>query len=133
MTPDARLSAAERAALADLEAAALADDPTFASRLKHDRATDARRAVHAVNRIASRAWVRVLCLRWWGLVMMVAGLAAVVAGLSISILVSIAGTLVAGVGLRILAEVVIDRNVRRRGSPIKEASFGFEAGPDDRG
>ena len=132
MTPDARLSAAERAALADLEAAALADDPTFASRLKHDRATDVRRAFHTVTRIVSRAWVRVLCLRWWGLVTMVAGLAAVVAGLSISILVSIAGTLVAGVGLRILAEVVVDRNIRRRGSPIQGTSLGFEAGPDDR-
>ncbi len=133
MTPDARLSAAERAALADLEAAALADDPVFASRLKHDRATDARRALTSATRLVSRAWVRILCLGWWGLALVAVGLGAVVAGLSFSMFVSIGGMLVAGVGLRILAEVVVERTLRRRGSPPHEPPFGFDAGPDDRG
>ncbi|MGC8513785.1 MAG: DUF3040 domain-containing protein [Acidimicrobiales bacterium] len=113
MTPDARLSAAERAALADLEAAALADDPVFASRLRGTPVSEAMRAVSSARLVLRRGWVRLLCVRWWGLVMVVAGLAAVIGGLAVSLAVSLAGVAVSGVGLRVLAEIVVDRSVRR--------------------
>jgi hypothetical protein len=130
MTPDARLSAAERAALADLEAAALADDPIFASRLKGSTASEARRAFAVVDTFLRRLSVRVLCLRWWGLLLVVVGLGAVVVGLSVSAWISLLGVLVAGVGLRILAEIVIDRDIRR-GSPPSGASPGFVGDSDE--
>jgi len=113
MTPDSRLSAAERAALADLEAAVLADDPVFVTRLRGSPASEARRVLSSVQRAVRRGWVRLLCVGWWGLVMLIAGLAAVIGGLVVSVAVSLAGVLVAGVGLRVLAEIVVGRNVRR--------------------
>ncbi len=113
MTPDARLSAAERAALADLEAAALADDPVFASRLRGSPASEAMRAASSARLLLRRGWVKLLCVRWWGLVMLVVGLAAVTGGLAVSLAVSLAGTLLSGVGLRVLAEIVVDRSTRR--------------------
>lgn len=121
MTPDARLSAAERAALADLEAAALADDPVFASRLRGSPASEARRALSAAQLVLRRGWVRVLCLRWTGLVMLIAGLAAVIGGLAVSVAVSLVGVVLAGVGLRVLAEIVVDRGVRRGVGPDQPA------------
>ncbi len=113
MTPDARLSAAERAALADLEAVALADDPVFASRLRGSPASEAMRAASSARLLLRRGWVKLLCVRWWGLVMLVVGLAAVTGGLAVSLAVSLAGTLLSGVGLRVLAEIVVDRSTRR--------------------
>ena len=122
MTPDARLSAAERAALAGLEAAALADDPVFASRLRGSPASQARRAVSHARLVGRRGWVRLLCVRWWGLAVLAGGLAAVIGGLAVSSLVSLAGATVAGVGLRILAEIAVDRNVRRGVGPDRTSS-----------
>jgi hypothetical protein len=45
--------------------------------------------------------------------MLIAGLAVAIGGLVVSVAVSLAGVLVAGVGLRVLAEIVVGRNVRR--------------------
>ena len=129
MTPDARLSAAERAALADLEAAALADDPIFASRLKGSRSSEAKRVIAHAQKYVRHGWLGVLRLRWWGLLLVVIGFAAVLGGMSVATPISLGGALLAGVGLRVLAEIVVERDARR-GSPTAGTSPGFVGDSD---
>ena len=115
--PDARLSAAERAALADLEAAAAASDPHLAARLKGASASRARSVLPAVSRLrpeALRLWVSFLKLGWWGAPLTVAGLALIVLGISAGPVVSVLGVVVTVCGLRLLAELVERRRHRPR-------------------
>jgi hypothetical protein len=117
MTPDARLSAAERAALAHLEAAAAAEDPRLAARLKGTAAARLRMlalgflpllAAHLFVRLA--AWPRA---GWWGVPVLVGGFCLMAAGLTYGLSLGIAGALLATAGLRMLAGVVEARAPRR--------------------
>lgn len=117
MTPDARLSAAERAALADLEAAAAADDPRLASRLRGSSVVRARTVLPRLLPRVAAAWTRVLSLRWWAVPVTVAGLALIVLGISAGTALSVVGVITSVVGLRILAEVVAVHFRRRTSEP----------------
>ena len=117
-TPDARLSAAERAALADLEAAAAADDPRLASRLRGSSVVRARSVLPRLLPRLTAAWTRVLSARWWGVPVTLAGLALIVLGISAGTALSVVGVITSVVGLRILAEMVDLRLRRRHDAPL---------------
>lgn len=105
--PDARLSAAERAALADLEAAAAAADPQLASRLKSgERRPLARLSLPRMAPGLLQAWAAFLRIGWWALPLTLIGLALVVVGMGAGLAVSIIGALATTAGLRALAEVL---------------------------
>ena len=104
-TPDARLSAAERAALADLEAAAAAADPHLAARLRGTAVTRIRTLLPRLLPGLAAGWSRVLSIRWWGVPVTVAGLALMVLGVSAGLAVSLVGVVATAVGLRVLAEM----------------------------
>ncbi|HET9076553.1 MAG TPA: hypothetical protein VFN68_06455 [Acidimicrobiales bacterium] len=112
--PDARLSAAERAALAGLEAAAAAADPHLAARLRGVPGTRWRLLLTSVQPAALRLWHLLLGLRWWGVPITLGGLALTVLGLGTGLAVSVLGAVIALAGLRVLAEMV---EVRRRPAP----------------
>lgn len=114
-TPDSELSAAERAALAGLEAAATADDPHLAARLRGSTATRVRSVAPRVVPAVAVACVRVLGIRWWGLAVVVAGVALMVLGLGAGLAISVAGVAVTIVGLRVVAEAVSARFAARPG------------------
>lgn len=126
MTPDERLSAAERAALADLEAAAAAADPTLAARLKGRRLSRFRFLLPTrapqLGRVPQlgpvsqlgRWWAALVGIGWWGVPLAVAGLVLVVLGLVSSLAVSVVGALVLVVGLRVIADLVERRLAARR-------------------
>jgi hypothetical protein len=114
-TPDASLSPQERAALADLEAAAAADDPQLAARLKgggHLRAwsVPARAAAYVVGR-----WKAALTLGWWGAPIAAVGFALMVLSLSIGLYVGVIGTVLCFFGLRLVVHAAHSLWVRRRG------------------
>lgn len=120
-TPDARLNAAERAALADLEAAAMAADPALAARLRGGPGWRARPAVRTLQLRVARTWTAVLRARWWGGALLVAGMLLMGIGLGTTLAVSAIGAVVAAVGMRVLAEMAAARIARlasagRRGS-----------------
>lgn len=115
--PDARLSAAERAALADLEAAAAAADPRLAERLKGASESRLRTVLPALRRFQPevlRVWVSFLRLGWWGVPLSAAGLVLMVLGLSAGPALCVLGTVVAAGGLRLVAEVLEGRRHRPR-------------------
>jgi hypothetical protein len=111
-TPDARLNAAERAALADLEAAAAAADPTFASRLKGSR----RNPAFSSARIQVRRLWLLLCTRARHLGGPLAGLGLVliVVGLSRGLAVSLAGLALLFLGLWVATERLAASWLKRR-------------------
>lgn len=116
--PDARLNAAERAALADLEAAAVAADPHLAARLKGAPASRLRSLLPALQGTypkALRWWSTFLRLGWWGIPMTLAGVGLMVLGLSTGPAVSVLGAVVAVAGLRLVAELV-ESHRRRSGA-----------------
>jgi hypothetical protein len=108
-TPDARLSAAERAALADLEASAAAADPSLAGRLGGGSAWRARTWLQVLASRSKALWGRTLNLRWWGIGVAVVGLFLVVLGLSSGLALSVLGVVMAAVGLRIVAQIFVSR------------------------
>ena len=105
-TPDAKLNAAERAALADLEAAAAAADPSLAALLRGRTPWRARPAFRSLRLRALRVWAVVLGSRWWGVPMTLVGSVLMVLGLGSGTFLSLAGVLVTVVGLRVLAEIL---------------------------
>jgi hypothetical protein len=113
-TPDARLSAAERAALANIEAAAAAEDPHLAARLKGTASSRFKTLPPLVVSYLVGRWHTVLRLRWWGIPTAVVGFVLMVLGISTSGAVSLAGALICAIGLRVLAQMVEDR---RKQSP----------------
>ncbi|HET6965092.1 MAG TPA: DUF3040 domain-containing protein [Acidimicrobiales bacterium] len=120
-TPDARLNAAERAALADLEAAAMAADPALAARLRGGPGWRALPAVRTLHLRMARTWAALLRARWWGAVLLLAGLLLMAIGLGTTPIVSAVGAVAAAVGIRVLAEMAAARVARlpragRRGS-----------------
>ena len=104
--PDARLSAAEQAALADLEAAAVAADPQLAARLKGAPAPRVGTLLPRLRPELLRLWAAFLGIGWWAVPLTLAGLGLAVLGLSAGLAVSVGGALVAAAGLRALAELV---------------------------
>lgn len=115
-TPESRLSAAERAALADLESAAAAADPHLDARLRGRTPSRALPALARARVMVVRGWAVLLGLGWWGAPILLAGMGLTVIGLSQSLLVSIIGLVFAGVGLRVLAEL-LDRRLSRSSRP----------------
>jgi hypothetical protein len=106
-TPDARLNAAERAALADLEASAAAADPSLASRLGGGSAWWARSWFNTLKTRAGAAWGWLLKLRWWGIPVAVVGFFLTVLGLSAGLALSVIGAVTLAIGLRIVAEMLV--------------------------
>ena len=115
-TPDSRLSAAERAALADLESAAAAADPHLDARLRGRTPSRALPALARARVVVLRGWAVVVGLGWWGAPILLAGLGLTVIGLSQSLVVSVIGLLFAAVGLRVLAEL-LDHRLSRSTRP----------------
>ncbi|MBV9659873.1 MAG: DUF3040 domain-containing protein [Acidimicrobiales bacterium] len=111
-TPDSRLTAAERAALASLEAAAAAEDPHLATRLKGSPVSRVKTVPPIAYSYLRGRWRTLLRLRWWGVPITVAGLVLVVLGMSIGTLLSVTGAAVCAVGLRVLAQMIEDRRAK---------------------
>lgn len=117
MTPDARLSAAERAALAHLEAAAAAEDPRLASRLRGTPIARMRRLalglVPILNTYVFARFARLANAGWWGIPVLAVGFCLMIVGLTSGLVLAVAGALLATAGLRMLAGV-IEARARRR-------------------
>lgn len=108
-TPDAKLNAAERAALADLEAAAAAADPGLAARLRGGVTWRVHPAFRLVRLRLLAAWTTLLRASWWGVPMTLVGLLLMVIGIGSGLELSLAGAVVSALGLRVLAEIVVVR------------------------
>jgi hypothetical protein len=104
-TRDESLNARERAALANLEAQAVADDPLLARRL---RGSGRHRLVTSMPTIPAWLWQS-----WWGAPVAVLGLVVVVLSLSTGFVVGLIGALMTTAGLRMLVGAI---QGRRRGS-----------------
>lgn len=114
-TPDARLNAAERAALADLEAAAAAADPSLAARLRGGGVAGPLVYLRAVPVWLAGTWTVVLGIGWWSVPLCVAGTLLMLVGLSAGLAISFAGAVVTTVGLGVVAEKAGRRVADRRG------------------
>jgi Protein of unknown function (DUF3040) len=112
---DARLTAQERAAFAGLEAAASADDPQLAKRLRGSNGVWVKSLLTRSARFLTAGGHWVLRLGWWGIPIAVVGLLLVVVGMSAGLVVGVAGALVAALGLYLTARAVVDR----RSSPAE--------------
>jgi hypothetical protein len=97
------LSAAERAALADLEAAASAADPILAARLRGRSSRGIPEFLLTVVTLGLLVGREVIGAGLWGLVPLVGGLALTVLGLSVSIALSVVGVLIMATGMGMLA------------------------------
>lgn len=114
-TPDARLNAAERAALADLEAAATAADPHLAARLRGRVVWRPGPAFGAVAARIQTAWITLLAARSLGPPLILVGLLLTVLGIGSGIGLSLVGALMATLGLRLVAEMISARSDRHAG------------------
>jgi len=113
-SPDASLSPQEKAALASLEAAALADDPGLAHRLRGASQIQARTVA---PRLAAYVIGRFRYLRRqgrWGLPTVALGFVLMVWGLSSGAALSVVGALLACAGLRLLGELIVQRSASLR-------------------
>jgi Protein of unknown function (DUF3040) len=106
---DARLTAQERAAFAGLEAAAAADDPQLAKRLRGSNGIWVRSVLTRGARLASEWWQRLLHLGWWGAPLAVVGLLLVVVSMSVGLALGVVGALISTLGLYLVARTVRDR------------------------
>jgi hypothetical protein len=113
-TRDARLSAQERAALANLEAAAAADDPEFAARLRGSPMFRFKAAIPRLAALAVGQWRALMRHGLWGIPLTVVGFLFMVLGLSAGAWLSIGGALVAALGLRLIAHWATAITARRR-------------------
>jgi hypothetical protein len=118
MTPDARLSAAERAALAHLEAAASAEDPQFAARLRGSTSARFRAVRPIVLAVFIAAWRWLLQLGWWSLVLVASGLGLMMWGLGSGLAISLVGVAACTVGLRALAAIAEAGSEGRRSGQL---------------
>jgi hypothetical protein len=119
-TRDSRLSPEERAALAHLEAAATADDPNLATRLRGSGATRLNMWATTARRQLVRLSAGFLALRWWwGAAAAAVGLALVVLAVSAGLWLGVLGVLLMAAGLvcvgRALEQLIM--RSRRRRSP----------------
>ena len=121
-TRDSRLTAEERAALAHLEAAATADDPHLATRLRGSGSARLNALGSKAHRDLAALATRAFHLGWWGLGFAVVGLAMMVLAVSTGLWLGILGTIVAVMGLMSVAHAVERRIAggrakRGKGSP----------------
>jgi Protein of unknown function (DUF3040) len=114
---DARLTAQERAALANLEAAATADDPQLASRLRGSAVARLDEIVFRLRSSAASAARTLQARAWLGLPLAIVGLVLVVAGMQAGLALGLAGALVTTGGLLLVAQ-----KVRARYSAIDRGS-----------
>jgi hypothetical protein len=103
---DASLTAKERAALANLEAMAAAEDPQLATRLRGSRRLRLFTRLPAIP-----AWLR---SAWWGIPALVVGLALVILSLSVNFVLGLAGAVLAAAGLWLVAKMVDRRWISGR-------------------
>jgi hypothetical protein len=103
------LTAEERAALASLEAAAVADDPQFAAKLRGSILFRLRAVAPRVPAVLAGYWRAVLIHAWWGGPVMLAGLLMMWVGLSTSLAASLIGALVTTLGIRLLLQAIQTR------------------------
>lgn len=113
---DARLSPQERAALANLEAAAAADDPQFAARLRGSPLFRLQATIPRLFAWLVGQWRALLRNLWWGVPLAAAGFVLMVAGLSVSGWVSGTGAVMAALGLGLGAESLSRWGERRKAS-----------------
>jgi VIT1/CCC1 family predicted Fe2+/Mn2+ transporter len=105
MRDDGSLTAQERAALANLEAAAETEDPHLAARLQ------GLSRFHLIARLPKvPVWLR---SRWWGAPVVVAGLVLVVVGLSTGWVVGTAGAVIAASGLWLVVGAIDEHWIHR--------------------
>ena len=116
-TRDARLSPQERAALANLEAAAVADDPQFAARLRGSPMFRVRASAPRLLAFTVGQWRAALHHAWWGCPLTVVGFVLMVLGLSVGMALGLVGALVATAGLRLNAQMLYDALQARRQTP----------------
>jgi hypothetical protein len=112
---DSRLSAEERAALANLEAAATADDPNLASRLRGSRPARLGAVGSKARESLTGLLSRLTHLGWWGAPVAAVGLALLVISIAVSLWLGLLGAAAAVAGLTSLANAVVAR-VRNRSS-----------------
>ena len=101
---DATLSAEERAAFAQIEAQAIADDPSLGASLWFRFERQLRGVITALGHRAYRAWV--------GAVVIVVGVGLVVVGLATTIALSVVGLVVVVAGALPVADRIRQRVVR---------------------
>jgi hypothetical protein len=118
-TRDARLSPQERAALASLEAAAVADDPQFAARLRGSPLFRLQAAAPRLWAWLVGQWRALLRNPWWGVPLTVTGFILMVLGLPVSGWVSGTGAVMAAVGMGLGAET-LDRSWERRRAETRD-------------
>lgn len=106
---DARLTAQERAALANLEAAAVADDPQLAARLKGSTRYRLKSLLPIPPAFLLGKWRSLLRNGWWGAPVVALGLVMVALGLPFGMPLSLVGALATCAGLRLVAQAVDDR------------------------
>jgi hypothetical protein len=111
-TPDVRLSAAERAALADLEAAAVAADPGLAALLRGRRGRHVTPALRSVRLRMVKISALVMRMGWLAVPLSVVGVLLMVLGLGSGLGLSLLGALLTALGLRVLAEMALVRMSR---------------------
>ncbi|MDE3202715.1 MAG: hypothetical protein KGQ66_00670 [Acidobacteriota bacterium] len=120
-TPDARLNAAERAAFAHLEAAAVAADPHLAARLRGRARWRVHPALRSAQVATRRGWATLVAHRVWGAPLALVGFLLMAVGLSAGLAVSLLGAALALLGLRLVAETVRSRlaagSARRAAAP----------------
>ncbi len=106
---DARLTAQERAAFAGLEAAAAADDPQLAKRLRGSNGIWVKSVLTRGSRWAAVGWQRLVQLGWWGIPIVVVGLLLVVVSMSVGLALGVAGALISTLGLFLVARAIRER------------------------
>jgi hypothetical protein len=106
---EARLTAQERAAFAGLEAAAAADDPQLAKRLRGSSGIWVKSVVTRGTRWAAAGWQWIVHLGWWGIPVALVGLLLVVVSMSVGLPLGLAGTLIATLGLYLVARAIRER------------------------
>jgi len=112
---DARLSAEERAALANLEAAAMADDPNLSTRLRGGSPTRWGLAGSKARQGFSLVLARLTHLGWWGAPVAAVGLAVIVISVATSVWLGLLGAALAVSGLTSVAHAA-STTIRRRAS-----------------
>jgi Protein of unknown function (DUF3040) len=113
-TQDARLSPQERAALANLEAAAAAADPQFAARLRGSPLFRIKAAVPRLVALTVGQWRALLRHSWWGAPLTIFGFVLMILGLSTGLTIGVVGAMVSTCGLRLVVQAASESWARRR-------------------
>jgi len=112
-TGDSRLSAEEQAALAHLEAAAAADDPHLDARLRGSAAARIGSLTSKAEGLLGTTARFVGLLGWWGIPLVIAGLAMIVLAVPTTVWIAVPGALLCVSGIAALVAMV-ERRLSRR-------------------